>query len=171
MSSASASALVAALRRDVSPAVPCPEAVVLAQGLLHSPTPWPAGMPRRSIDGSPFRNAWRVARTATGLTYTEGFALRAVPAGVVHHAWCVDPAGRALDPTWPDGRGLAYLGLPMTTDWVESVRRRTCTRTAFVGILDEGVQRSRDAERVLTFGVPGAALVRVGTPVTRPPAV
>ncbi|SDT83440.1 hypothetical protein SAMN05216371_8271 [Streptomyces sp. TLI_053] len=141
----------------------CPEAVVLAQGRLHTPTPWPAGMPRRSIGGKPFRNALRVARASAGsLAYAEGFALRGRE--VVHHAWCVDVRGTAMDPTWPDGDGLAYVGVTLAGEWVEAVRRRTGTRTAFPGVLDAHTQHTRDADRILTYGIPPTALLPVGTP-------
>ncbi|MFJ4097475.1 hypothetical protein ACIPYS_38430 [Kitasatospora sp. NPDC089913] len=141
----------------------CPEAVVLAQGRLHTPAPWPTGMPRRSTGGKPFRNALRVARASAGsLAYAEGFALRARE--VVHHAWCVDARGAAMDPTWPDGDCLAHAGVTLAGEWVEAVRRRTGTRTAFPGVLDAHTQHTRDADRILTHGVPPTALLPVGTP-------
>ncbi|MGW2544579.1 hypothetical protein ACWC5I_27800 [Kitasatospora sp. NPDC001574] len=140
-----------------------PEAVVVAQGHTHTPAHWPAGMPRRSIGGRSFRNALRVARASAGaLAYAEGFALR--EEGVVHHAWCVDAEAAALDPTWPDGCGLAYIGVTLAWEWVEAVRCRTGTRTAFPGVLDAHTQHTRDADRILAYGIPPNALLPVGTP-------
>ncbi|MFB8174172.1 hypothetical protein [Kitasatospora purpeofusca] len=87
----------------------CPRAVVVAQGRVHTPTAWPAGMPRRSTGGRPFRNALRVARASAGaLAYAEGFAVR--EEGVVHHA-CVSTPRR---PRWirrgPTGTASATSG-------------------------------------------------------------
>ncbi|MFD9061493.1 hypothetical protein ACFVZ3_08250 [Kitasatospora purpeofusca] len=141
----------------------CPRALVVAQGRVHTPTAWPAGMPRRSTGGRPFRNALRVARASAGaLAYAEGFAVR--EEGVVHHAWCVDAAAAALDPTWADGNGLGYIGVTLDWQWVEAVRRRTGTRTAFPGVLDTHTQHTRDADRILTYGIPPTALLLVGAP-------
>ncbi|MFG2918920.1 hypothetical protein ACGF0D_39310 [Kitasatospora sp. NPDC048298] len=81
---------------------------------------------------------------------------------VSRHAWCTDEHGRALDPTWPDGRACGYAGIGMATGWVAAVQWRTCTRTRFPGVLDSAVQHTRDADRVLSYGVPEAALRTLG---------
>ncbi|MEV0192335.1 hypothetical protein AB0I39_27860 [Kitasatospora purpeofusca] len=139
----------------------CPEAVVLAQGRLHTPTPRPTGMPRRSTGGRPFRNALRVARASAGsLAHAEGFVLRGRE--VVHHARCVDTRGAVMDPTWPEEDGLAYAGVTLAGERVEAVRRRTGTRTAFPGVLDAHTQHTRDADRILTHGIPPTALLPAG---------
>ncbi|MEV7024876.1 hypothetical protein [Kitasatospora sp. NPDC093558] len=137
------------------------EAVVLAQGRLQVPSGWPAGLPRRSDGGDCFRNAWRIALKPAGLVYVEGFVLG--EGGVVtRRAWCADEDGRALDPTWRDGRALAYVGVGMAAAWVAAVQQRTCTRTRFPGVLDAAVQHTRDADRVFTYGVPATALIPLG---------
>ncbi|MFD8750722.1 hypothetical protein ACFV0O_07055 [Kitasatospora sp. NPDC059577] len=165
--------LVDALRAAASRGALTAEAVVLAQGLLQSPSPWPAGMPRRGNGGASFRNAWRIARRSPALAYVEGYVIEGDGA-VTHHAWCVDGDGHALDPTWPDGRARAYAGIGMALPWVAAVQLRTCTRTRFPGVLDPAVQHTRDADRVLTYGVPVEALLRLGRElpagsVSRPP--
>jgi hypothetical protein len=43
------------------------------------------------------------------LIYVEGFAVGVFP---TLHGWCVDDAGNVIDPTWPDGRGKEYYGVP-----------------------------------------------------------
>ncbi|MFI8457110.1 hypothetical protein [Kitasatospora sp. NPDC085464] len=154
-------ALVGALRARAARGALTAEAVVLAQGRLQEPCPWPAGMPRRGNGGACFPNAWRVARRSPALAYVEGYVIED-DGTVTHHAWCADEHGRALDPTWPDGRARAYAGVAMVLPWVSAVRRRTCTQTRFPGVLDPAVQHIRDADRVLTYGVPAGALLLLG---------
>ncbi|MEU0900054.1 hypothetical protein [Streptomyces massasporeus] len=60
-----------------------------------------------------YSNAARYAyeHRHTGLVYAEGYAL---PDGVdfpLAHAWCVRPDGTAVDPTWADKPGRAYIGV------------------------------------------------------------
>ncbi|MER7755278.1 hypothetical protein [Kitasatospora sp. NPDC097643] len=166
--------LIGALRSRASAVRLSAEAVVLAQGRLQSPSGWPAGMPRRSDGGDCFRNAWRIALKSAALksvalTYVEGFVLEE-DGTVARHAWCADEAGHALDPTWRDGRARAYAGVGMAAAWVAAVQRRTCTRTRFPGVLDADVQHTRDADRVLTYGVPAMALVPLGRDLPTGPA-
>ncbi|MFE6051381.1 hypothetical protein ACFQ6N_11520 [Kitasatospora sp. NPDC056446] len=153
--------LVGALRARARRGGLTAEAVVLGQGRLQAPSGWPAGLPRRSNDGACFPNAWRIALRSDRLAYVEGFVIEA-DGTVARHAWCADEHGRALDPTWQDGRALAYAGVGMATGWVAAVQWRTCTRTRFPGVLDPAVQHARDADRVLTYGVPVEALLPLG---------
>ncbi|MFJ8622770.1 hypothetical protein ACIRD3_07970 [Kitasatospora sp. NPDC093550] len=153
--------LVGALRARAARGALTAEAVVLAQGRLQTPSAWPTGLPRRGNGGAGFPNAWRIARRSAALTYVEGYVIEA-DGTVSHHAWCADEEGRALDPTWPDGRARAYAGIGMALGWVAAVQWRTCTRTRFPGVLDPAVQHSRDADRVLTYGVPLEALLPLG---------
>ncbi|MFG2918921.1 hypothetical protein ACGF0D_39315 [Kitasatospora sp. NPDC048298] len=53
--------LVGALQVRTSRGPLTAEAVVLTQGCLHTPSPWPVGMPRRGNGGTGFPNAWRIA--------------------------------------------------------------------------------------------------------------
>ncbi|MGW2254707.1 hypothetical protein ACWCXH_31610 [Kitasatospora sp. NPDC001660] len=161
--------LIVALRARASRHRLTAEAVVLAQGRLQDPFGWPPGMPRRSDGGDCFRNAWRIALKPVGLAYVEGFVL-GEDGAVTHRAWCADEGGRALDPTWRDGRALAYLGVGMAAAWVAAVQQRTCTRTRFPGVLDAAVQHTRDADRVLTYGVPASALIPLGRELPPSPA-
>ncbi|WP_316528362.1 hypothetical protein [Kitasatospora brasiliensis] len=156
--------LAGALRARAARGTLTVEAVVLAQGRLQTPSPWPVGMPRRGNGGAGFPNAWRIARRSPGLAYTEGYVIEE-DGTVSRHAWCADSRGRALDPTWPDGRARGYAGIAMATGWVAAVQWRTCTRTRFSGVLDATVQHTRDADRVLTYGVPPEALLALGRPL------
>ncbi|GHF69874.1 hypothetical protein GCM10018790_54720 [Kitasatospora xanthocidica] len=153
--------LVGALRARAARGGLTAEAVVLAQGRLQAPAAWPAGLPRRRNGGAGFPNAWRIARRSTALAYVEGYVIEA-DGTVTRHAWCADEHGRALDPTWPDGRARAYAGIGMALGWVAAVQQRTCTRTRFPGVLDPTAQHTRDADRVLTYGVPPDALLPLG---------
>lgn len=62
-----------------------------------------------------FFNAFTLALDNPELTYMEGFAHYILP---IHHAWVVDPEGRAIDNTWEDGHGAAYYGIPFTNDCI-----------------------------------------------------
>ncbi|MEV7930499.1 hypothetical protein [Kitasatospora sp. NPDC088779] len=140
------------------------EHVVLDQGRLLTARPWPRrGAPRRGRPGQCHRNSLRVARI-TGGVYVEGYALG--PDGMARpHAWCVASDGAVLDPTWPGGRAHAYLGVPMSTEFVLAFQGRTLTRTCFRGVLDTEVQVTRDANRIFTAGVPSYGLIDVGRPL------
>ncbi|MGF1427510.1 hypothetical protein [Kitasatospora sp. LaBMicrA B282] len=147
--------LLERLRDLAGEGLACSAAVVLDQGRLFTPGPWPGlGMPKRSPFGSCHRNALRVARS-TGGAYVEGFAL--ANGRVLPHAWCLT-AGQVLDATWPDGTAQALVGVAVTVAYVEAVQQRTCTRTAFPGILDTTLQWNRDAGRIFEYGIPDWAL-------------
>ncbi|MFI9162474.1 hypothetical protein [Kitasatospora aureofaciens] len=141
----------------------CPAArVVLAQGRLFTPAPWPrSGAPRRGASGRCHRNALRVARLLSGV-YVEGYALTAEGTARAH-AWCATADGTVLDPAWPGGEARAYLGVPMATEFVLAFQQRTLTKTRFRGVLDEDVQ-ARDAGRIYQAGVPLHGRLDVGRP-------
>ncbi|MEU8927582.1 hypothetical protein AB0D10_42880 [Kitasatospora sp. NPDC048545] len=139
----------------------CPAArVVLAQGRLFTPAPWPrSGTPRRGAPGRCHRNALRVARLLPGV-YVEGYALTAEGA-VRAHAWCATADGTVLDPAWSEGVARAYLGVPMAPEFVLAFQQRTLTKTRFRGVLDKDVQ-VRDAGRIFQAGVPLYGRLDVG---------
>lgn len=139
----------------------CPAArVVLAQGRLFTPAPWPrSGAPRRGAPGRCHRNALRLARLLPG-AYVEGYAL--TTEGTVRaHAWCATGDGTVLDPAWSEGASRAYLGVPMAPEFVLAVQQRTLTKTRFLGVLDENVQ-ARDAGRIFQAGVPLHGMLDIG---------
>ncbi|CAM5668423.1 hypothetical protein BOQ63_000250 (plasmid) [Streptomyces viridifaciens] len=153
-------ALVEAVAALTTGAV-CPAAhVVLAQGRLFTPAPWPrSGAPRRGAPGRCHRNALRLARLLPG-AYVEGYAL--TTEGTVRaHAWCATGDGTVLDPAWSEGASRAYLGVPMAPEFVLAFQQRTLTKTRFLGVLDEDVQ-ARDAGRIFQAGVPLYAMRDVG---------
>ncbi|MFD8705086.1 hypothetical protein ACFV1W_21125 [Kitasatospora sp. NPDC059648] len=141
----------------------CPAArVVLAQGRLFTPAPWPrSGAPRRGAPGRCHRNALRVARILPG-AYAEGYALTAEGTARAH-AWCARADGTVLDPAWSEGEARAYLGVPMAAEFVLAFQQRTLTKTRFRGVLDEDVQ-ARDAGRIFQAGVPLYGRLDVGRP-------
>ncbi|MFJ2581163.1 hypothetical protein [Kitasatospora aureofaciens] len=150
-------ALVTAVATLASTALSPAARVVLAQGRLLTPAPWPcSGAPRRGAPGRCHRNALRVARLLPGV-YVEGYALTAD--GMARaHAWCATADGIVLD---PDGMARAYLGVPMAPEFVCAVQQRTLTKTRFRGLLDVDVQ-ARDAGRIFQGGVPLYAMRDVG---------
>ncbi|MFB7618308.1 hypothetical protein [Kitasatospora sp. NPDC056181] len=156
--------LIAAARTTTDPDDRAAARIVLAQGRLFAPKPWPAtGAPRRGSPAHCFANAMRVAHR-TGGAYVEGFVLAA--GRLRRHAWCAQADGAVLDPTWPRGETpQAYLGVPMAPWFVNTFQQRTLTKTCFPGVLDARVQAERDADRIYRDGVPAAALLDLGTPV------
>jgi hypothetical protein len=50
-----------------------------------------------------FRNAALAAFDNDDLTYVEGFACREGGVLMAHHAWVINPDGKALEVTWRDG--------------------------------------------------------------------
>ncbi len=82
------------------------------------------------------------------------------------HAWCSASDGTVLDPA-RDSAALAYLGVPMSWEFVRAFQQRTLTKTWFRGVLDPAVQ-ARDAERIFRSGVPLHGMLDCGRV---PPAV
>lgn len=131
--------------------------LVLTHGSDYAPAPWPAGAhPQRMGDCFAAAQEWA---DREGWTYCEGHALTDDPLlGAIEHAWCLTPDGRVADPAAPDGRILAYRGLPLT----DAYRRA----------------QNRDGTAVITYGRdlltgPNTAVLRDGLPpdalVTAPP--
>jgi hypothetical protein len=79
--------------------------LLLQHGKWYEPAPLPQGI-RRGQMKQCFYNA-AMAAIDHGLRYVEGYALSIIP---VHHAWCVDDAGKVVEVTWKNV-GLAYFGV------------------------------------------------------------
>lgn len=115
----------------------CPEDLVLREGVAYRGAEMPAGYER----GAPrqcFSNALRLAIDHPELSYCEGYGMtRDVPIPI-YHAWCVDPAGRVVEPTWktPDPN-VSYLGIVFPTQLVI----RTQIGRSFAGMIDNFEQR------------------------------
>lgn len=93
--------------------------MVLAYGRIFDP-------PRRTVTRALRKYCYLNAADYAadhGALYVEGWA---IPAGLpipLEHAWCADPrTGEAWDPTWEDG--AAYVGIPVTAEYRDSVRDR-----------------------------------------------
>jgi len=113
----------------------CIEHLVLHRGTWYTPAPLPVGRDRGD-ERHCFANATRHSR-AHELIYVEGYALG--PHGLIfEHAWCARPDGTVEDPTWPDGAGLAYLGIPFDADYIARFEqlRGVTTRMLFDPHLD-----------------------------------
>lgn len=95
----------------------CIEDFVLAYGRQFPSQPFPKHVRKRRL-GRCFSNAWQLVESNPGAyTYVEGFALYYIP---MEHAWCVDRSGHVVDPTWHDGRGSQYFGVPFKADFVRA---------------------------------------------------
>lgn len=76
-----------------------------------------------------FKNA-TLRMISENLIYCEGFVfVHGVP---IHHAWCLDPEGRVVDPTIPDQERWEYVGIPMQYDFVLEI----AMATEMYGVLD-----------------------------------
>lgn len=83
---------------------------------------------KQGESGACFRNAALLVCKHEGLTYVEGWATRYIP---IHHAWCVDAAGRVIDVTWEDPHKGVYFGVPVARRLLWS----TINRTQVYGVL------------------------------------
>ncbi|RDD85096.1 hypothetical protein [Streptomyces parvulus] len=84
--------------------------LVVTHGRWSTPAPLPAEvrpLPERHC----FANAAMTEREHSHLAYTEGFAVATGSPVPTAHAWCTDPHGRVVDPTWSELGGSAYLGI------------------------------------------------------------
>ena len=53
------------------------------------------------------------------LTYVEGYGWNGgIP---LRHAWCVDTAGYAIDPTWGYHSDFKYWGIPLRLEYVRKI--------------------------------------------------
>lgn len=90
--------------------------------------PWLAAPLPSHIEQGParqcYRNAGTLAMTDPELTYVEGYACP--PGGIpVHHAWCVDSAGRVIDNTFEDAASSIYFGVPISRKALIELLERT----------------------------------------------
>ncbi|WP_329072729.1 hypothetical protein [Amycolatopsis sp. NBC_01480] len=92
-----------------------------------------------------------------GLTYVEGYGLTEGGFGCAH-AWCVDEHGNVHDPTWPDGLGIAYLGIPFSVNYI----REFTERLGNACLLHDA---HLDGHRILREGLPVDAILPIGDPV------
>ncbi|MGW2255142.1 hypothetical protein ACWCXH_33895 [Kitasatospora sp. NPDC001660] len=129
-------------------------ALLLDVGRLFTPTPWPHP---DGIPGEPGRCyvdsvSWAWGSPDT-LAYVEGMAWTGM--FPMEHAWCGDPHGRALDPTWRE-TAAAYLGLPVDPR----------TASDLMGHHREPLlAHGAVCREWLQHGVPGELLVDCGRPV------
>ena len=134
----------------------CIEELVLTLGYWGIPSPLPPGRDR-GPERMCYSNASHYGDTHS-LTYVEGYALTTVGVGCAH-AWCVDDHGNVHDPTWPDGLGVAYLGLPFAASHIRAFTEKFGNACLL-----------RDAHlddyRILREGLSADAVVPIGEPVT-----
>ena len=102
------------------------EAVVLDRGQFWPGAPRPDGVPKMPPKLC-FTNAFGLAQSR-GWSYAEGWATSVIP---VHHAWCLNDAGRVVDPTWEEPEQSAYMGLRLDLDYVRTILLRSETWGVF----------------------------------------
>lgn len=87
-----------------------------------------------------------------GLYYCEGYAVHGPVGGintsgfVAHHAWLITADGTIYDPTWKWSPDHAYVGLPLTWDFVRS----SLLRTKVYGVLYQDWRIMTDAPATYT---------------------
>lgn len=92
---------------------PPPSLILRPQPVRCRPAPLPREYARfRGRQGKCRTNSLMLAFLVPALTYVEGLAMPQAGHLPVAHAWCMDSAGRVVEPTW-DEAGLVYVGTPL----------------------------------------------------------
>ncbi|GAA2264090.1 MULTISPECIES: hypothetical protein [Kitasatospora] len=89
--------------------------LLLQHGRFFEPADLPTGIAPMT-EKLCYGNASTTARRHPGLVYVEGFAAAGLGGASVvplAHAWCAAADGTVVDPTWQDGWGQAYFGVPV----------------------------------------------------------
>lgn len=98
------------------------EAFLYQHGRRWPYQPLPAAV-KPGSRGECYRNAAMLVLRDCEFIYCEGLALGAVLP--VQHAWCLDDAGRVIDPTWHglkhDVEQLEYVGIAFQTEYLRDV--------------------------------------------------
>ncbi len=132
------------------------EEIVMACGSVMPLRPLPIKHKPMKM-GECFRNAVLFSNFGIDYTYCEGFAVgpHAFP---VHHAWVMDKAGNAYDPTWCNtehGTGYVYLGIPFTKQYVN----RQALRLGVYGLMTDYDRKCcENLRRLFEKGLPVGAL-------------
>jgi hypothetical protein len=111
--------------------------IVLDHGSEYEAAPLPAGI-ARGVPKQCFQNAIDIADDDE-LVYAEGYMLRPGVPFLIHHAWCVTPAGDVVDPTIEDPETCAYYGIDFQLDWIISLGRTGLALERFAArLMEEG---------------------------------
>jgi hypothetical protein len=92
--------------------------LILENGRFFTPPQGP-GVPE-DVRAGPKKECYRnTANNVSGeYAYTEGYAsVEGLPLAF-EHAWLTTKDGRVINPTWTDGRGTAYFGVPLNNRWM-----------------------------------------------------
>ncbi|MFI6928552.1 hypothetical protein ACIBIZ_52130 [Nonomuraea spiralis] len=98
-----------------------------------------------------------------GLLYVEGMVVAQRVPVAFDHAWCVraEAEDQVIDPTLPDGMGVAYLGVALT----DGYRCAQQARRGVDAVITGGGINLADNTEVLRDGLPGDAWGSVGRPL------
>lgn len=93
--------------------------LLLDYGTVMEAKPLPKSI-GRGLPKSCYFNCQRIIQKSKKYIYVEGYALPDSGIIPLAHAWLMNDKNKAVDPTW-ETPGLAYLGVPLLTKWVQSV--------------------------------------------------
>lgn len=101
-----------------------PSEILLERGQPFEGHPLPARI-RKGLKRQCYANAGRlVVDRPLELFYVEGYGMSpGLPP--LAHAWCVDKAGRVIDPTWDNPADCFYFGARISHDFLFDYIRRT----------------------------------------------
>ncbi len=94
------------------------EELILDCGTVMEAKPLPKTI-KRGLPKSCYHNCQKLAFKHSDLVYVEGYAVAEGISLAIAHSWLMTSDGYAVDPTW-DTPGTAYLGIPLSTNWVKS---------------------------------------------------
>lgn len=90
----------------------CLEDFILKNGQPFEISPLPKNIKRGAMKEC-FRNSAMLAMENADYFYAEGFAFSIIP---TIHGWCANREGKAIDPTWDDGK--EYFGVIFKRDYL-----------------------------------------------------
>lgn len=108
------------------------EGIVLEHGKFYEAQPCPKEYKPGAVPKLCFMNAYKLAQKYPELTYVEGYASLGFIDLPFEHAWCVDKAGKVIDPTWQDPETSVYFGIEFDDDFITKVQLDTET----YGVID-----------------------------------
>lgn len=98
-----------------------PSTALMKYGADYRPSPRKPGWLIMGAKKNCFNNATALALIRDDVFYAEGYALDADLPFAVQHAWVIDAAGQAIDPTWDDADTSVYYGMAFSREFVRDM--------------------------------------------------